>query len=163
MTCLRVTWGSALWLNRIVFAALSSLGKQQPSGFQGADRLIRCDGLPPRTKHTIPLLPGEHCALCWWARRAPNITFPAEAGSENWRVPVTRPLLSSWSYTEPNSNHVCSHPVDLGLKPARLAGWQVLWSSEQHVISGNIQPLPLAIVIWIPPLYNSTGVSWGKW
>lgn len=76
-----------------------------------------------------------------------RITFSAEAGSENWRVPVTRPLLSSQSYTEPNSNHVCSHPVDLRVQPAWLASWQVLWSSEQHVIAGNIQPLPLAIVI----------------
>lgn len=94
-----------------------------------------------------------------------RITFLAEAGSENWRVPVTRPLLSSRSYTEPNSNHVCSHPVDLCIQPAWLAGWQVLWSPEQHVISGSIQPFPLAIVIWIPSLCNSTGSlgESGKW
>lgn len=33
-------------LNGIVFVPPSSLGKHQPSGFQGADRLIRCDGVP---------------------------------------------------------------------------------------------------------------------
>lgn len=88
-----------------------------------------------------------------------QITFSAEAGSENWRVPLTRPLLSSQFYTEPNSNHVCSHPVDLLVQLARPAGWQALWLSDQHVIAGNIQAPPLAIVIRIPLVYNSTGVS----
>ncbi len=44
ITCCRVTGRLTAWLNGIVFAPTSSLGKQQP-GFQGADRLIRRDGL----------------------------------------------------------------------------------------------------------------------
>ncbi len=94
-----------------------------------------------------------------------QIMYPAEAGSENWRVPVTRPLLSSRSYTEPNSNHVCSHPVDLRTQPAWLAVWQVLWSFEQHAISGNFSPYfsPLLFesLLCIAPL-GSLGET-GKW
>lgn len=76
----------------------------------------------PVHEHAIPLAAGRTLRSVLMGTTGTQITFPAEAGSENWRVPVARPLLSSRSDTEPNSNHVCSHPVDLCTQPAWLAG-----------------------------------------
>lgn len=45
VSCLCGTGGLTAWVNGIVSAPPSSLGKHQP-GFQGADRLIWCDGVP---------------------------------------------------------------------------------------------------------------------
>lgn len=136
-----------------------SLGKHQPSWCWQADSVWW--GAPVR-EHAIPSAAERTVRSVLMGKTGTQIGFPAEAGSENWRVPVTRPLLSSRFYTEPNQNHVCSHPADLRVQPARLASQQVLWSPEQHVIAGSIQTLPPSIVIWIPLVYNSTVVSGGK-
>lgn len=154
-----------LWHRRIFsmieWDCLYSLGKHQP----GFPRSWQADSLwwgALCVNMLTPQLQGEHWPALM-GTTGTQITFPAEAGSENWRVPATRPLLSSRSYTEPNSNHVCSHPVYVHTQPALLPGWLVDKCCGLLVISGNIQPLLLTIVIWIPSLCNSTGVSWGKW
>lgn len=95
-------------------------------------------------------------------RTGARIAFPAEAGSENWRVPVTRPLLSSRFYTEPNQNHVCaSHPAARpGLVRKCCGPLYNMWSQEAF------NPSPRTIVTWIPLVYNATVVSGGwsrKW
>lgn len=60
-------------------------------------------------------------------RTGTRIIFPAEAGSKNWRVPVTRPPLSSWFYMVANQNHVCSsHPA---AQPGSFASAAVAWTT----------------------------------
>lgn len=91
-----------------------------------------CDGvsssLPYWRENTLsPQLPGQTVRLVLMGRTGTRIAFPAEAGSENWRVPVTRPLLSSWFYTEANQNHVCSsHPA---AQPDSSASAAVAWTT----------------------------------
>lgn len=141
----------SLWLRRIdsiVSAVSPQLAGETPARvFRVLTGLFGAMGCPAH-EHANPLrLPGRTLRSVLMGTTGTQITFPAEAGSENWRVPATRPLLSSWSYTEPNSNHVCSHPVDVHTQPAWLPGWLAGKCCGLLVISGNIQPLPLAIVI----------------
>lgn len=138
-------------------------GKHQP-GFLGV--LTGWFGVMgcPVHEHAYPLAAfPEHCALCWWGRRARRSSFQQKQEVRIGGFLLPGPFFPPETYTELNSKHVCSHPVDVHTQPARLPGRLVGKWCGLLVIWGNIQPLPLAIVIWIPSLCNSTGVFWGKW
>lgn len=90
-------------------------------------------------------------------RTGARIAFPAEAGSENWRVPVTRPLLSSRFYTEPNQNHVCaSHPT---ARPGSSASAAVTWTTcdRRKRSTPPLAPLLLESLSCITPRLSRGG------
>lgn len=117
------------------------------------------------TRHS-PGCQGEHCALCWWGRQANGSHFQQKQEVRIGGFLLPGPLLSFKSYMEPNSNHVCSCPVDLWAQPSWLPGWLV---GKGYGLPNNIWfqetffPSFFPLLFEFPPFCKSTGVSLGKW
>lgn len=132
-----------------------------------ADRLIRCDGvsssLPHRRENTLsPRLPGQTVRSVLMGRTGTRIAFPAEAGSKNWKVPVTRPLLSSWFYTVANQNHVCSfHPA---AQPGTSTSAAVAWTTcdRRKRSTPSLAQLLLESLMCISPGLSLGAVGGGR-
>lgn len=164
VTCCCGTGGLALRLSRIVFASFSSLRKQQPSGFQGADRLIRCDGLP-RAWTCCPLLPGEHCTLCWWARRALRSRFQQKQEVRIGGFLLPGPFFPPGP-TQSQTQTMCV--LTLWTSAYNRPGWLVGKCCgrlnnmrSQETFSPSLLPLLFESLLCVTPL-RSLGES-GKW
>lgn len=159
------TGGLTAGLNRTVFAVSpqlirgnSSLGFRVLTGWFG---VMWC----PVHEHAIPLAAGRTLRSVLMGTTGARITFPAEAGSENWRVPATRPLFPpgpTWSQTQ--TMCVLTLWTSTYCLPGCLVGkcsslFNNIWSQE--TFSPSLLPLLFESPLFVS-LLGSVGES-GKW
>lgn len=163
MTCHSSTRGLAACLNWIVFAPLSSLGKHQPSGFQGADRLIRGDGLPCAwTRYPL----GCRVNTAFYVDGHDGHSDHVSSRSRKWELEGSCYQAPSFLSTLSQTQTMCV--LTLRTSTYSRPGWPVgkccgrlnnMWSQE--TFGPSLLPLLFESLLCITPL-GSLGES-GKW
>lgn len=130
-----------------------SLGKRQPSGCWQADLVwwgVPCVNM------LSPRLPGEHCALCWWARRALGSPFQQKQEVRIGGFLLPGPFFPP-SPTQSQTQTMCART--LWTSAYSRPGWLVgkycgrlnnMWSQE--TFSPSLLPLLFESLLCITPL-----------
>lgn len=151
------------WMGLSLLCSAISLGEIHQPGFQGADSLIWCDGLPCAwTCHPLGCCVNTVLCVDGDGRRADHLSSRSrkwELEGSCYQAPSFLPVLHQ-TKLKPCVFSPRGPPHTASLA-ARLASDVVFLTTCD--LRKHSAPPPSTIVIWIPSLFSSTGVSWGKW